>query len=175
MPYTEEQLLETYQKLPADIQAAIADAETEKKITAIGYRHNLHVDKIGDLADETGLVMLGLKHPGQFVSSLAERLGLAPNEAETIAQEVNREVLTTIRDTIRKMAEQHGGGDNNPISRDQVLSEIENPVKAPATPGIFERKVSQIFNLPSEKADVAVESPTPITKPWEADPYLERP
>jgi hypothetical protein len=182
MPYTEEQLLETYQKLPTDIQLAIADAETEKKITAIGYRHNLHVDKIGDLADETGLVMLGLKHPKQFVSSLAERLGLALNEAETIAQEVNTEVLMTIRDTIKKMAEPDGG--DNSLSRDQVLSEIENPIKPPATAGIFEQKVSQIFNLPSEKADVtpaATEVPVrqslpdkPL-KPWEQDPYLEKP
>lgn len=182
MQYTEEQLLETYNKLPADIQAAIADAETEKKITIIGQRHNLHVDQIGDLADETGLVMLGLKHPNQFVSSLAQRLNLAPNEAETIAQEINREVLVTIRDTIRKMAENNNGG----MSRDQVLNEIENPSKAPATSEIFEQKVSKIFNLSSEKADVTPAAPqaaAPATavspekplKPWEQDPYLEKP
>lgn len=180
MHYTEEQLMEAYQKLPDDIQQAIADAETEKKVTAIGYRHGLHVDQIGELADLTGLVMLGLEHPNQFVSSLAKRLGIAPIEAETVAQEVNTEVLAELRNTIKKMAEQ----ESNPISRDQVLHDIENPQKPPAVPGIFEKKMSQTFGLPSQRTEI---TPTPSApeikktepekplKPWEQDPYLEKP
>lgn len=170
MNYTEEQLMEAYQKLPGDIQQAIADAETEKKITAIGERHNLHIDQIGELSDETGLVMLGLNHPNKFITNLINRLGLAPHEAETIAQEVNTEVLAAIRDTIRNLANQSG---SESITRDQVLSEIENPPPAKAVETkpteIFEQKVSQIFNLPSEKGDATPQ------KPWEKDPYLEKP
>lgn len=104
--YSEEQLNTAFERLPVDIQEAIADAETEKKVAAIGRRHALHIDQIGLLADETGLVMLGLRHPQDFIKNLTQHLGIAPTEAETIAQEINTEVLAGLREAIKTLAEE---------------------------------------------------------------------
>lgn len=134
MDYTEEQLNQAFERLPEDIQSAIADAATEKRVAAIGERHNLHVDQIGKLADETGLVMLGLDHPDKFVSNLIKRLGVSPAEAETIAGEINAEVFAGLRQSIKRLADQPAG---------------ESPVPAPANAFA---KVSPIFDLPAKKA-----------------------
>lgn len=135
---------ERFQHSPAEVQKAIANSDTETKITAIGQRHGLHVDQVGELADETGLVMLGLTHPDQFIPHLKSRLNLDENKAGAVAQDVNVEILSAIRESIKQLAAQ--------------------PAET-----VFEQKLGKIFSLPKEEG-----SGTTV-KPWDADPYLERP
>ncbi len=104
--YTNEQLIEMYHKLPKDVQEAILSVDTSEAIREIGEKHKLMIDTMGDLADETGLVRLGLTRPGQYVSHLIERLGINQETAQEITEEVNNRILFPIRDSLRKIQEE---------------------------------------------------------------------
>ena len=104
--YTNEQLLEMYHKLPKDVQEAILSVDTSEAIREIGEKHKLMIDKMGDLADETGLVMLGLTHPSQYVSHLIERLGINQETAQEITEEINNKIFFPIRESLRKIQEE---------------------------------------------------------------------
>lgn len=103
MAYTQEQLLEAYRKLPKDIQDAIFSVDVAEAIRAVGEKHKLMIDKIGEMADETGLVMLGFTHPSQFISRLADRLEIDKTVAKEIAEEINSKVFFPIRENLKKI------------------------------------------------------------------------
>ncbi len=116
MAYTKEQLLEMYRKLPHDLQDAIFSVDTAEAIRAIGEKNKLMIDKIGELADETGLVMLGLSSPSQFIPHLSERLGVSRELAGTISQEINEKIFLLIRESLKKVH-----GTEEPVPKDRPL------------------------------------------------------
>jgi len=92
---------ERYKTLPEDIQAAIVDESVSYNIEQLGIKYNLRVDKIGDLVDEVGLVMLGFKKSSDFIKSLSKRLEVDRETAESLAVDVDNEVFKKIRESLR--------------------------------------------------------------------------
>jgi len=164
MPYTLEQIEEKYRQLPEAVKEAMYSVETSDAVLAIGKKYDLHIDQIGLLAEEAGLVMLGLTPSYQFIDSIQKKLGANRATAENITLDVNTEIFLPIREFLR----QSGGG---LPSREEVLRDIENPPPTleEATPAstdtIFEQKMAKMFKLPKEEA--------PPPNPKVIDPYLE--
>jgi hypothetical protein len=103
--YTPEQLREIYLKLPEDLKDAIFSVDSAEIIQAISKKYNLAIDKTGELADETGLVMLGLSHPKDFISNLSRRLQADKETAEKIAGEINSQIFVKVRESLKKIHE----------------------------------------------------------------------
>ena len=80
---------ELFEKLPQDIKEAMYGIDSSEAIQSISKKYNLLIDKMGILSEETGLVMLGLTHPKDFISNLAKRLQVDQLTAKSIAQDVN--------------------------------------------------------------------------------------
>jgi hypothetical protein len=85
MDYTPEQLEEKFNLLPENVRQTLNSVHVEERILSIGRAHKLHVDILDEFADETGLVMLGLTHPKNYVAHLSERLGISNDEAVSLA------------------------------------------------------------------------------------------
>lgn len=121
---TPQQLKEIYQKLPEDLKDAMFSVDSAEIIQSLGKKYNLAIDKIGELADETGLVMLGLTHPRDFISNLAQRLNVDKETARKIAEEVNTQIFATVRESLKKI---HGIGatPTQPPPKEEILKEIE--------------------------------------------------
>lgn len=100
--FTQEQLNEQFKKLPPALKDALFSADVADKIMTIGRKYVLNIEKIGFLAEETGYIMLGLSRADEFVGMLAERIGISRVAASEIAKEVNREILTPIREELRR-------------------------------------------------------------------------
>ncbi len=98
--YTKEQLQKIYTKLPEDIKDALFDAGIAQQISNIGKSYSLSTEKIGLLADEIGLVMLGLTKTSDFASTLAAKLKIDAPTAGKIASETNNEVFAKIRSSL---------------------------------------------------------------------------
>ena len=84
-------------------------------VEKIGRENQLNIEQIGDLANETGMVMLGVTHPNEFIGNLADRLEVDKEKARVIAQEINEQIFKKVRDSIRKIhnmreEEERGGG-----------------------------------------------------------------
>ena len=182
MEYTTQQLEEKYRSLPEDLKKAMTEVNTAETIHNIGQKHHLHIDQIGDLADEIGLTMLGLTKPDEFVNNIKNRLQIDETTAEQIAREVNEQIFLPIRESLMKLHEAEEAHEAMPgvetfpdqatmpqpagelPDKDKLLDEIENPQSASSADEadtIFEKKLGQLFRIPREAVDL--------------DPYTEKP
>ncbi len=183
--YTNEQLIEMYHKLPKDVQEAIISVDTAEAIRAIGEKHKLMIDKIGELADETGLVMLGITQAGQYVPHLIERLEVSQEIAQEITEEINTKILFPIRDSLRKIQEEREATAEfpEPIKPEIPVSEKPSPPppaslagEPPIMPSIPET-ATLVSSLPSPLAETPPPAPSfgglPIATPsTEGEPAI---
>ena len=114
--FTDQQIDQRYDDLPEDLKDAIFSVDTTSLVNMIGKKHGLAIDKIGDLANETGMVMLGVTHPNEFIANLAERLDVDKEKARAIAQEINEQIFKKVRESLRKIHNMERGW-----RRDRVL------------------------------------------------------
>src|SRR3989344_1939705 len=82
-----DEVIGRYEGLPEDLQKALFSAQTSDAIFEVGKKHGLAVDKMGELADETGLVMLGMTKPSDYIRNLASRLAVEPEKAKAVAED----------------------------------------------------------------------------------------
>ena len=101
--FTEEQIAQMYDNLPEDIKESIFGLEMNDIVEKIGRENKLNIEQIGDLANETGMVMLGVTHPNEFIVNLADRLEVDKEKARAIAQEINEQIFKKVRDSLRKI------------------------------------------------------------------------
>ncbi len=116
--YSETQLREAFADLPEGLKRAITTVDTANAIQEIAKRFLLHIDQMAALASETGLVLLGLTHPRDFVKNLATRLRISEARALEIAREVSEQILGKVREALRTL---HQGVSNTEsrISKNQ--------------------------------------------------------
>lgn len=101
--YSTEQLQDAFTKLPKELQDAISSAEIHQKIMDIGNEHGLHIDQIGELIDQIGLVMLGLERSSDFVRDASSRLSISTKNAQAIADDINTSIFSAIKASMRAM------------------------------------------------------------------------
>lgn len=76
-----------------------------EKITNIGEKYDLNIDKIGELDAETRDVLSGVTPAGDYVKNITDRLEISRDTAQQIADEVGTEVFTNLRTAMREMQE----------------------------------------------------------------------
>lgn len=116
MQYTKDQKIAVYKTLPEDLQEAIMSTESAEKFQSIAKKHSLMFDQTAELADETGLVMIGMTRVNQFVPNLVKRLNIDSSRANAIAQDINAEIFDSIRASLQKIQTE---------DTDQRISDIE--------------------------------------------------
>ena len=198
----QNQFRDRFQNLPNPLRKAISSVETSNKIFEIAKKYDLLIDKTGELAAETGLLMLGVTHPNDFVGNLAERLQVDRATASKIADDINREIFSPVREHLRALFDtSHGeilaerppnGGLTAKISPidTTALSGISRQPTAPANntlkPTTLEDLEAELERALAEEKGVQplsmVKKPAPAPKPISqpqptykgADPYREQ-
>ena len=115
---------ELFEKLPQDIKEAMYGVDSSETIQSISKKYNLLIDKMGILSEETGLVMLGLTHPKDFIPKLVLRLGVDQTTAKSIAQDVNEQIFKKVRESLMKI---HGLGEAPTPLKADVGAKTEKP------------------------------------------------
>lgn len=98
-----KKIQERYLDLPEDVQKALFSTQTSDAIFEVGKKHGLAIDKMGELADETGLVMLGMTKPSEYIRNLEKRLSVEVTKAKEIAEDINQKVFSPIRESLKKI------------------------------------------------------------------------
>ena len=150
--YTQEQLTEAYDKLPTLVREAISRIGTLNTIRSIKNKYGLHIDQTGELADSIGLVLFGLSTPESFVGNIQRKLYLTSEQANDIAQTVNREIFVRVQELVKELSSAEG---TTPTPSNTPTSPPPKADDGP-TDGIFEQKMAKMFS-------------------WDTDPYLEHP
>jgi len=139
--YSVEEIKKRYAELPFDIRQAISSPAVTDRLQDIGRAQGLRLDKIGLLVEEVSLVMIGLGSTQNFVSEIQEKLGISREHAETIAQQVDHEVFSRIRDSLRttqyssKTPERFGQGTDT-----QVVKYVDDNTQSS---GVMDMSVSE--------------------------------
>jgi len=147
--------MDKYRELPEDVREAIFSVDSADIIQSISKKNNLTVDKMSELADEIGLLMLGVTEPKDFISNISRRLGVDKKTAHDITAEVNEKIFSKIRESLKKIhnikdeedSEEKEVGMPKPevvkapeptkvLNREDILKEIEEPESIPM-PSIF--------------------------------------
>jgi len=143
MSQDNKKLMDRYKELPEDVKDAIFSVDSAEIIQNIAKKNNLTIDKMSELADEIGLLMLGSTEPKDFISNISRRLGVNRNIAHDITAEVNDKIFSKIRESLKKI---HNLKDEeeeektelyrpevvkleespNALNRESLLKEIEN-------------------------------------------------
>lgn len=155
MEYTQKQLQEKYKSLPEDLKDAIFGVQSAEIIQNISKKHHLQIDQMGELAAETGLVLLGLTKPEDYIKNLSNRLKINIKDARDIALEVNIEIFSKVKESLKKL---HGIGapaensENNKTSEKTAdntygnKNEATRPVKITETQTSAEKVPVKISN-----------------------------
>lgn len=107
MPYSQEQIQDRYEKLPADVKQAMDSVDTTKAIVDIGEKNDLMYDQMTELVDEVGLVMLGLSPSAMFVTNISRRMKVNMSKAMLVAQDINKEVFDKMRRSLQQIETAH--------------------------------------------------------------------
>lgn len=195
------QLMDIYKKLPNDLKDAIFSVNSADITRNIGEKNKLTIDKIGELASETGRVLLGVTHPDEFIANLAERLEVDNEKANLIAHSINDQIFKPVRDSLRKIhnIREEANQPNQPKvgpsltegptfgaadEKKDILDEIEKDhTKEIAMPDImkgdtnpFEEKMKEgVFKAPTEEKHYVEEKEESVDKqPPENLPIKEK-
>ncbi|MFH1979085.1 MAG: hypothetical protein ABII97_01725 [Patescibacteria group bacterium] len=127
---TPQQLDSLYKKLPEDVQEAYFSANTSEVLQTIGKRNGLNIERTGQLADEVGLFMLGIIGPKDFVRKIADKLGAEKESAQKIAQEINEQIFSKIRESLKMIHSKSPKNEKmvgNNTEQPKVKEEIPTP------------------------------------------------
>ncbi len=161
MQHSSDELNEIFQKMPEGIKDAIVSVDTARIINDTGKKYGLHIDQVGTVAEETGLVLLGLTHPTEFVSNLTKRLGIDRVVASQIASEINDQVFLKVREQLRNVHDnpEEVAPEDEPApeslhpTRDALLEAIQNPEGMAKRPIAKEKPIPLVsIKNPYEKA-----------------------
>lgn len=134
MKITPEMISEKFNSLPVDMQEAISSDQVSEHLETLALKYKLRVDKMGDMIDEVGLVMLGFKKSSAFIDSLVHRLDIDRETAESLAIDIDNDVFRKIRESLREVQFAKDNPDEvaafepdhgHSPARDSLLKEVE--------------------------------------------------
>lgn len=126
--YTQEELVNRYEKLPQALKDAIFSEVNAEKMYALGKRNGLTIDQIGVVTSETGYVILGIAHPRDFIRNLKQKLNIDQERVEQIAADINREIFRPIREYLKDLYKVVD------LEISEVPSETEKVIISPKVP-----------------------------------------
>lgn len=163
---TADQIQTAYRKLPQDIRDAYFSEDVTEKIEALGQKHRLHIDQLGELSNQISLILLGLAKPGDFKMAVMNQLKIDQTTTDNLTTDINNQIFLPIRESLQKLS---SSPDQSPINTSNQPPTTETKTITPETTNVFEAKMEKMFTLPKEQVDL------PEIKAWEEDPYMEKP
>lgn len=158
-----EEYHDKFSALPEDVKEAISSVNSAEKIRQVASKHKLHIDQVGELGTQTGLVMLGVLPPRDFVKAIVDKLQVTPEVARAIAADINTEIFNQIRESLKKIHHLDFSGEG---------SAAPTPIKEAPPASMFATKTSEAVAINKPEAVI---TPTDLAnKPKkEFDPYRE--
>ena len=140
--YTNEQKIKLFESLPDELKEVIVSTETTDIIRNIANKHSLMLDQVTEMADEIGLIILGLTKTKDFVKNISERLNIDHNKAFLISEDINKYIISSVRESLQKV--QGGEQELNPPPPTPVIKVPYMTKPAPVVrevPSLIEKKV----------------------------------
>ena len=191
--FSDEEVQQKIDSLPADIQQLLYSSEMNTAIQQIGAARHLHVDQIGLLSALASNVMLGLTNTRDFVQAITEYLEVNETEAAAIAEDVNTQLFEKIRESLKQITTPATDVTATMVPPAASASYTPLPtqptIAAPSMPSLEAHPLDAALSQPTVSLPQIVESgviptaATPVaptssapaapTKTYTVDPYRE--
>ncbi len=100
-----KKMQERFLQLPRAVRESITSADIEKRLRELATVHQLHVDQWDTLENEVMLTILGFDKPENLESNIRKQIGMAPQEARSLAESINDIVFEPIRRELERQLE----------------------------------------------------------------------
>ena len=147
-------------KLPEEIRAVLNSDESVATIESIGARQGANEMEQGFLVRICSNLMKGLLAPADFVNTIATELDLPRDKAAYIAQEINRDIFSNIKDALKTVHARNSDMEIDPKHVNCLPEQNKNGVGIPSgnvakpepTGSILEQKLGGTFRIQSQVA-----------------------
>ncbi|MEX0917387.1 MAG: hypothetical protein WDZ90_02610 [Candidatus Paceibacterota bacterium] len=154
MRYTQEQVEQAYNNVPAQVQELMGSVEESKKMQEIAKEFSLHVDQQDRLFDEITYVRLGLEPSDSFETNLKKYVDVNTEVAQSLAKQVNEKIFLPMREKLKingkREEEENEASSASKIERSQTEEVLETPAQESGVGEVPE-------NLPREQSEVKKE------------------
>ena len=143
---TTKLIKERFDTLPEAVKEAILSSQYTDTLIEIGKQYSLNVEQMGQLEQNTTLVMMGLIPTKDFESELTRELHLDKTRGSQIVKDINEKVFFRIRELLKLM--------NTPAGEEPSLDEEieEMPTPEPVKPKIPNMIMPQKTKEPARSA-----------------------
>lgn len=154
-----QQKLAIWANLPEEIRDLLTSDEMVDKISEIGARQGAAEMEQGFLVRICANLMMGILPPADFVNTIATELDLSRDKAAYIAQEINRDIFSGVKEALKTVHTKGTGMEIDPklvtcLPEQTTTGQIPSGnVSTPAPTGsILEQKLGGTFRIQSQVA-----------------------
>jgi hypothetical protein len=168
-----QDLREIYAGLPDDLQTAIFSVESMDVYDQIQARYALEPAQREELSIQSGLLMMGITEPKEYVLVLAEKLGIPRDKAAFIAQEVNRNILHGVRESLKEIhapTQKQVATAPLPNIPTPTITPVPPPPPPTATSSPLNQKLGNTFRIPTPPQAPVPNYGAPISAPVQPPP-----
>ncbi len=173
MNYSSEQLLKIYKTLPEELRSAITSPELDAELEKIGKEHAISTAQQTELNRQALFLLMKITPVSLFSTEIEHQLHISPEVSHEISEKVQTRVCGDVLPLLTNNPDQKNS-ETETVSRDQVLSEIENPIpNRPGTPppnlpplqqsNLIDNKLSGFTRMPKEDITVT-EKGSPVAQ-----------
>lgn len=145
--------------LPENIQEMLSSEKLIDDIERICEHNGLRPEEYGPVLRTTVKLLRGEIPATAYVGELIEVTGIPREKIALIAQEINRDVFNSVKDSLKELH-------TTPRLPEMAPTPVDTPLPPPALPAnIFEQKLGGAFRMPGTTTTVSPTAPTQVIPP----------
>lgn len=129
--YTSEQFWKLYENLPKELKDALFSGETGNNIYEICKKNGI-AEKLEDIVDLVGAVLVGVLLPDNFQKILEEELRIEDEVAKKVTHEINRFIFFPVKNSLAEMHKIEVAPPEQPVGTKPVGMQKTAPSETPA-------------------------------------------
>lgn len=151
-----------FETLPKDIREMLQGDEFAEKIELIGTKQSLPEMEQGFLVRICAKLVTGILPPAKFVSTISDELDIPREKAAFIAQEINRDIFSNIKESLKAI---HSEKPDAPQTPPVAVAPISEVIPAARTPMVSTPTTGTTPGATvTPRATPMMMEPTPIPK-----------
>lgn len=157
--------------LPKTLQEFIAAPQLQTSFHEIGTKHNLRVDEMDAVANESMYVLLGIHTPSEFSQRLEKEVSrLSRDEINVLVADIDSRVFSPVRDDITRARSETTTEEQESL---ETTSNSSTHAKRTMGKDLMNAKVRATVQTPVEKKTVSAPPPYKSDGYRGSDPYRE--
>jgi hypothetical protein len=121
--YTKEEIDKIYQELPDVLKDVLFSEETSKNIYNSCKENDISGDKMKEISILVGDIILGIVDFNDLEKNMIRDLEIDIKKAKNISKEINRFVLSPVKEEIRQLSHENEDEENEKIAPDKPIKQ----------------------------------------------------